>query len=108
MLFLTVIMMAFLVAVVTRSYERWTMKYEAQTYRQRTQMICERESIMTEEELKNPDYFPTHILVRKPKMINTEDSEGNDTFSVVNEVNQNTQALHLEMVKTLRSNNNDL
>jgi len=32
-LFLTVIMMAFLVAVVTRSYERWTMKYEAQTYR---------------------------------------------------------------------------
>jgi hypothetical protein len=73
-LLLTVIMMAFLVAVVTRSYERWTMKSEAQTYRQKAQMILERESIMTEDDFVRPEYFPTHILVRKPKTINSSES----------------------------------
>jgi len=72
-------------------------------------MICERESIMTVKDLdeQKKGYFPTHILVRKPKTLNSENSEGDDTFSVVNEVNDHTQVLFTEMIKTFRANNND-
>lgn len=71
-LFLTIIMVALLVAVVSKSYERWIEMRQAQTFRQRTQLICERESIMTPEELEDEKYFPTHILVRRPRIVNPD------------------------------------
>ncbi len=89
-MFCVCILMTFLIAVVTRSYERWTLKQEAQGFRLRAHMIEERESIMSDSELANEKLFPKYILLRKPVTGNMELQEEADNFSVVNEINCNT------------------
>jgi hypothetical protein len=50
--------MNFIIAVVGDSYSNCMAKREAQSYKVKLDMIYERESIMTNDELSNIKYFP--------------------------------------------------
>lgn len=62
MLIGNVIFMNFIIAVITESFEKCMQTKIAESYRLKTQMIAELESIMLPEEL-----FPRYIVIRKPK-----------------------------------------
>ena len=66
MLFGNVIFMNFIIAVVSESYENCMSKMFAQSYKVKLDMIVEKESIMTDEELENNEFFPNYILLRSP------------------------------------------
>ena len=70
-----IVLMNFIIAVVGDSYSNCMSKREAQTYKVKVDMIFERESIMSQDDLANPDYFPQYILVRKPVEVVTLDSK---------------------------------
>lgn len=57
-----IIFMNFIIAVVNESYENCMTKMVAQSYKVKVDMIAERESIMTEAELANREWFPNFII----------------------------------------------
>ena len=59
-----IIFMNFIIAVVNESYENCMTKMIAQSYKVKVDMIAEHEAMMSEEELKNSDYFPKYIALR--------------------------------------------
>ena len=69
-----VVLMNFIIAVVGDSYSNCMSMRVAHTFKVKVDMINERESIMSQAELSNSEYFPQYILVRKPVSIATVDS----------------------------------
>jgi hypothetical protein len=53
-----IVVMNFIIAVVGDSYTNCMAKREAQSLKVKVDMIKERESVMTEPELQNEEYFP--------------------------------------------------
>lgn len=49
----------------------------AQSYKVKLDMIRERESIMTESELKDREWFPNYIILCKPVSENNNSDSGN-------------------------------
>ena len=80
------IFMNFIIAVVNESYENCMSKMIAQKFKVKIDMIVERESNMTQEELDNSDWFPNYIIFRR-KAIKTHDKEQWQGF--VNEIKNN-------------------
>ena len=67
--------MNFIIAVVGDSYSNCMSMRVAHTFKVKVDMINERESIMSEADLSNPEYFPQYILVRTPVETVTLDSK---------------------------------
>jgi hypothetical protein len=61
-----VIFMNFIIAVVSQSYENCMQTMNAQSYKNKVDLIMERESLMGEADLKRKEWFPNFIIVRKP------------------------------------------
>jgi hypothetical protein len=53
-----IIFMNFIIAVVNESYENCMTRLVAQSYKVKVDMIVERESVMTEAELNDKEWFP--------------------------------------------------
>jgi hypothetical protein len=68
-----VIFMNFIIAVVSQSYENCMQSMNAQSYKNKVDLIMERESLMNEADLTNSEWFPNFIIVRKP-LLDGEDS----------------------------------
>mmetsp|Transcript_26614 Transcript_26614/g.40620 ORF Transcript_26614/g.40620 Transcript_26614/m.40620 type:complete len:304 (-) Transcript_26614:2409-3320(-) len=62
-----IIFMNFLIAVISEAYNKIIQNKEAFDYQQRAMMIYEREVYFTKDQLNNPEYFPSVIIVRKKK-----------------------------------------
>ena len=60
-----IIFMNFIIAVVNESYESCMTKATAHSYKVKVEMIVERESIMTESDLNNTEWFPKFIVLRR-------------------------------------------
>ena len=60
-----IIFMNFIIAVVNESYENCMSKMVAQQVKVKINMIIERESVMSQSELDNEDWFPNYIVVRR-------------------------------------------
>lgn len=73
-LILNVVFMNFIIAVISESYEKIMQKLVSQQFSGKVELIRERESHITQEELKNPNYFPKYIVLRRP----TNTSGSND------------------------------
>jgi hypothetical protein len=70
-----VVFFNFIVAVVSESYEKSMQEMTVRQAKLKCLLIHERESIMSNEELKNRDYFPDYILVQQPaRNLDGEDS----------------------------------
>ena len=61
-----VVFMNFIIAVVNQSYENCMQQSLAQSYKVKLHMISERESIMSENDFLNKDWFPNFIILCKP------------------------------------------
>ena len=59
------IFMNFIIAVVNESYENCMSKMAAQKFKVKIDMIVERESIMSESDLANTNWFPKFIVIRR-------------------------------------------
>ncbi|CDW78074.1 wd-40 repeat protein [Stylonychia lemnae] len=80
-LVLNVVFMNFIIAVISESYERIMQKQVAEQFRVKVQLIAERELYFKEDDLQNRQYFPHHLILRKP--INQAESEnGNFAFQL--------------------------
>lgn len=60
-----VVFMNFIIAVVNESYENCMTKMVAQSFKVKIDMIIEREAMMSEDKLNNPQWFPNYIVLRK-------------------------------------------
>ena len=61
-----VIFMNFIIAVVGQSYENCMQRSVAQSFKVKLHMIREYESIMSQQEYENKDWFPNFIILCKP------------------------------------------
>ena len=68
------IFMNFIIAVVNESYENCMSKMSAQKFKVKVDMIVERESIMSEYDIVNTDWFPKFIVIRR-KANGSQESE---------------------------------
>ncbi|CDW73596.1 wd-40 repeat protein [Stylonychia lemnae] len=73
---LNIVFMNFIIAVISESYERVMQKLVAESYRVKANMIVEREQLFNDIELKNTEYFPNYIAVRRP--LNTSIDEAGE------------------------------
>jgi len=76
-----VIFMNFIIAVVSQSYENCMQKSVAQSFKVKLHMIRERESIMSDKDYQNKQWFPNFIVLCKPL------SEGGNGGETENEWN---------------------
>jgi hypothetical protein len=51
----------------------------AQSYKNKVDLIIERESLMDEADIKNSEWFPNFIIVRKPLLDGAESSHLGET-----------------------------
>ncbi len=58
--------MNFIIAVVSQSYENCMQRSIAQSYKVKLHLIRERESMMSQEEYQNKEFFPNYIILCKP------------------------------------------
>ncbi|CDW85302.1 wd-40 repeat protein [Stylonychia lemnae] len=75
-LIINIVFMNFIIAVISESYEKVMQKLVAESYKVKANLILEREQLFSEQELKNPVYFPNYIVIRR--QVNTtfqEDGE---------------------------------
>lgn len=61
------IFMNFIIAVIGDSYNGVTEHQEAYDYKQKVDMIYEKELHFNDEDLQNENYFPNILIVRKRK-----------------------------------------
>jgi hypothetical protein len=57
--------MNFIIAVISESYEKVMMKLKSEVYKQKANMIHERELHFTKIDFINPELFPYFILIRR-------------------------------------------
>ena len=64
---LSMILMNFIIAVISNSYEKVITFAVAHDYRQKATLISELEQLFKTRDLENQKYFPEYIIVRKQK-----------------------------------------
>eukprot|EP00347_Sterkiella_histriomuscorum_P007289 403349528 len=72
-LFLNIILLNFIIAVISESYEKVMQKMIAESYRIKCQLIKERELFFDNKDLNDAIKFPRYLILRKPVSQN-EDS----------------------------------
>ena len=65
-LVLNIILMNFLIAVISESYERVMQRLVAESYKVKVHMIVEKEQLFSNEEKKSEKLFPSYLVIRKP------------------------------------------
>eukprot|EP00347_Sterkiella_histriomuscorum_P008487 403344908 len=65
-LFLNIILLNFIIAVISESYEKVMQKMKAESYRIKCQLIKERELFFNENALQDLKIFPRYIILRRP------------------------------------------
>eukprot|EP00347_Sterkiella_histriomuscorum_P023097 403335961 len=74
-LFLNIILLNFIIAVISESYEKVMQKMVAESFRIKAQLIKERESYFSDVEFKNQKYFPDYIIYRRPVQDEIDDNQ---------------------------------
>lgn len=62
----SIVLMNFVISVVSEAFTECSANKEAQNYRVKLSMIWERELLMSDSELSNPNYFPRFLIIRRP------------------------------------------
>jgi hypothetical protein len=57
--------MNFIIAVISESYEKVMMKLTSEVYRQKANLIYERELHFTQKDFDNKELFPYFIIIRR-------------------------------------------
>eukprot|EP00347_Sterkiella_histriomuscorum_P014018 403362477 len=74
-LFLNIILLNFIIAVISESYEKVMQKMVAESFRIKAQLIKEREYYLSEEDFQNPKYFPGYVIFRRPVVSQVDDNQ---------------------------------
>eukprot|EP00347_Sterkiella_histriomuscorum_P007196 403349897 len=76
-LFLNIILLNFIIAVISESYEKVMQKMVAQSYLQQAMLIKEREMHFSEKQKQSFKYFPRFLILRRPVQ---QDSQENNEW----------------------------
>ncbi len=57
--------MNFIIAVISESYEKVMQRLVALSFMLKAEMIVERESMMTDNDKNNAEYFPKYLILRR-------------------------------------------
>ena len=91
--------MNFIIAVVNQSYESCMNKMKASSYLVKLEMISEREAIMSNAHLDDPDCFPNFIVLRKEANSDIDQSSTEQEWlGVVKEIKNSNQKT-IELLK---------
>lgn len=63
---LNIILLNFIIAVISQSYEKVMAKIKALNYKIKAEMIYEREIHFNLNDLQNRKYFPKFLILRRP------------------------------------------
>eukprot|EP00347_Sterkiella_histriomuscorum_P018610 403344863 len=65
-LFLNIVLLNFIIAVISESYEKVMQKMVAESFKIKAELIQERESYFNNVDFQNQNYFPDYIIFRRP------------------------------------------
>eukprot|EP00347_Sterkiella_histriomuscorum_P011986 403370332 len=74
-LFLNIILLNFIIAVISESYDKVMQKMVAESYKIKAQLISEHELHFNEEDFKDLKRFPRYLIVRRPVLSASEDQQ---------------------------------
>lgn len=72
---MNVMFMNFIIAVISESYEKVMQRVVALSFRLKAEMIVERETLMTQEDFLNIEYFPKYLILRRAVGSGNDSSE---------------------------------
>eukprot|EP00347_Sterkiella_histriomuscorum_P003781 403362967 len=98
-LFLNIILLNFIIAVISESYEKVMQKMIAESYRIKCQLVKERELLLDDNDLKDSKKFPRYIIIRRP--VTEKEDASSEWQGFVKDIKRNllkvTQTLSLEI-----------
>ncbi len=110
---LNVMFMNFIIAVISESYEKVMQRLVALSFMLKAEMIVERESMMTEDDKNNLEYFPKYLILRRAVGSGTDSSEEwqgfiKDIKQTLKITQQKNEISMMNQIQTLRSSFNTL
>eukprot|EP00347_Sterkiella_histriomuscorum_P017462 403349274 len=93
-LFMNIILLNFIIAVISESYDKVMQRMNAESYRIKCLLIKERESYFKEKHFNNKKFFPKYMLLRRPALgYNSEEIDWQgfvkDLKNTINKSNMN-------------------
>eukprot|EP00347_Sterkiella_histriomuscorum_P006304 403353276 len=97
-LFLNIVLLNFIIAVISESYEKVMQKMVAESFRIKAELIKERESYFSDADFQNQKYFPDYVIYRRP----VEDLvDGNEEWQgFVKDIKKTIYKTHLKIIHT--------
>eukprot|EP00347_Sterkiella_histriomuscorum_P003812 403362845 len=97
-LFLNIVLLNFIIAVISESYEKVMQKMVAESFKIKAELIIERESYFSHADFQNQNYFPDYVIYRRP----VEDQvDGNEEWQgFVKDIKKTIYKTHLKSIHT--------
>eukprot|EP00347_Sterkiella_histriomuscorum_P018008 403347138 len=97
-LFLNIVLLNFIIAVISESYEKVMQKMVAESFKIKAELIKERESYFSHADFQNENYFPDYVIFRRP----VEDQiDGNEEWQgFVKDIKKTIYKTHLKSIHT--------
>eukprot|EP00347_Sterkiella_histriomuscorum_P014859 403359252 len=102
-LFLNIILLNFIIAVISESYDKVMQKMVAESYKIKCQLIKERELYYKGNDFKNRELFPRYLILRKPVQDNLDDENANEWQGFVKDIKRTiikSQQQQMDLNKT--------
>eukprot|EP00347_Sterkiella_histriomuscorum_P008787 403343754 len=97
-LFLNIVLLNFIIAVISESYEKVMQKMVAESFRIKAELIQERESYFNHADFQNQNYFPDYIIFRRPAEDQVDANEEWQGF--VKDIKKTIYKTHLKSIHT--------
>eukprot|EP00347_Sterkiella_histriomuscorum_P023405 403334763 len=97
-LFLNIVLLNFIIAVISESYEKVMQKMVAESFRIKAELIIERESYFSHADFLSQKYFPDYVIFRRPVEDQADANEEWQGF--VKDIKKTIYKTHLKSINT--------
>eukprot|EP00347_Sterkiella_histriomuscorum_P020414 403337896 len=97
-LFLNIVLLNFIIAVISESYEKVMQKMVAESFKIKAELIIERESYFSHADFQNQNYFPDYVIYRRPVEDQADANEEWQGF--VKDIKKTIYKTHLKSIHT--------
>eukprot|EP00347_Sterkiella_histriomuscorum_P018211 403346367 len=97
-LFLNIVLLNFIIAVISESYEKVMQKMVAESFKIKAELIKERESYFSHADFQNQNYFPDYVIFRRPVEDQVDANEEWQGF--VKDIKKTIYKTHLKSIQS--------
>eukprot|EP00347_Sterkiella_histriomuscorum_P018607 403344872 len=97
-LFLNIVLLNFIIAVISESYEKVMQKMVAESFKIKAELIIERESYFSHADFQNQNYFPDYVIYRRPVEDQADANEEWQGF--VKDIKKTIYKTHLKSIQS--------